>query len=46
MCRQMSGAVCRKCSDVIRGKPEGWAAGIAYAVGRVNFLTDPTQSPT
>lgn len=28
-----------------RGKPAGWASGIVYALGRVNFLQDPNQSP-
>ena len=28
-----------------RGKPAGWAAGVVHAVGFVNFLHDPSQSP-
>lgn len=28
-----------------RGKPAGWAGGIVHAVGYVNFLHDPSQSP-
>jgi len=28
-----------------RGKPAGWAGGIVHAVGFVNFLQDPSQSP-
>lgn len=28
-----------------RGKPAGWASGIVHAVGFVNFLQDPSQSP-
>lgn len=28
-----------------RGKPAGWASGIVHAVGYVNFLNDPSQSP-
>ncbi|OHB80737.1 MAG: hypothetical protein A2Z25_02840 [Planctomycetes bacterium RBG_16_55_9] len=27
------------------GKPAGWACGIVHAVGFVNFLHDPSQSP-
>jgi len=27
------------------GRPAGWASGIVYALGRVNFLQDPEQSP-
>lgn len=30
---------------LLKGKPEGWAAGIVYAVGFVNFLSDPAQKP-
>ena len=28
-----------------KGKPAGWASGIVHAVGFVNFLQDPSQSP-
>jgi hypothetical protein len=28
-----------------RGKPAGWASGVVHAVGFVNFLQDPSQSP-
>lgn len=28
-----------------RGKPAGWASGIVHAIGFVNFLQDPSQSP-
>lgn len=45
LCRKMAVAVCQKGSPVLKGKPAGWAAGITYAIGRVNFLTDPSQSP-
>lgn len=45
LCRGMAAAVCRKGLPVVDGKPEGWAAGIVYALGRVNFLGDPSQSP-
>jgi len=45
LCREMVVAVCQKGSPVLKGKPEGWAAGIVYAVGRVNFLGDPSQNP-
>ena len=27
------------------GKPAGWASGVVHAVGFVNFLQDPNQSP-
>ena len=45
LCRKMAKAVCQDGSPVTRGKPEGWAAGIVYALGQVNFLTDPSQTP-
>ena len=45
LCREMAVAVCQKGWPVLKGKPEGWAAGIVYALGRVNFLDDPSQTP-
>ncbi|HUT61276.1 MAG TPA: DUF6398 domain-containing protein [Phycisphaerae bacterium] len=45
LCREMAIAVCQKGSPVLKGKAEGWAAGIVYALGRVNFLDDPSQTP-
>lgn len=45
LCREMAVAVCQKGSPVLQGKPQGWAAGIVYALGRVNFLDDPSQTP-
>jgi hypothetical protein len=45
LCRDMAVKVCQEGSPVLKGKPEGWAAGIVYALGRVNFLNDPSQTP-
>jgi hypothetical protein len=45
LCRKMAATICQDGSPVSRGKPEGWAAGIVYALGQVNFLTDPSQRP-
>jgi len=45
LCREMAIAICQEDSPVLRGKPQGWAAGIVYALGRVNFLDDPSQTP-
>jgi len=45
LCRKLAEALCQDGSPVTRGKPEGWAAGIVYALGRVNFLDDPSQTP-
>ena len=32
-------------SPLLRGDRRIWAAGIVYAIGRVNFLADPAQRP-
>jgi hypothetical protein len=32
-------------SPLLRGDRRIWAAGIVYAIGRVNFLADPNQKP-
>ena len=45
LCREMAVAVCQSGSPVLKGNCEGWAAGIVYALGRVNFLDDPSQGP-
>ena len=45
LCRDMAVEVCQEGSPVLKGKPGGWAAGIVYALGRVNFLDDPSQTP-
>ncbi len=43
--RDMAEAFCQKDSPVLTGKAAGWACGIVYSVGWVNFLTDPSNSP-
>lgn len=44
--RRMAAALARKRpSPLESGQPRTWAAGILYAVGWVNFLSDPTQDP-
>lgn len=45
LCRTMAMTVCQEGAPVRSGKPDGWAAGVVYSVGRVNFLDDPSQSP-
>lgn len=46
LCRQMAATLCRKRpSPVVSGKIEAWACGIAYALGKVNFLFDKSQQP-
>lgn len=46
LCRRMLATLCRKRpSPVTTGKTSTWACGIVYAVGRVNFLFDRSQTP-
>ena len=32
-------------SPLLKGKDNAWAAGVVHAVGMVNFLFDPEQTP-
>jgi hypothetical protein len=44
--RRAVGALARKRpSPLVKGKENVWAAGVVHAVGHVNFLDDPSQSP-
>jgi hypothetical protein len=44
--RQAAAALCRKRpSPLEKGKANTWAAGIAHALGMVNFLFDSSQTP-
>lgn len=44
--RQALAALSRKRpSPLIKGKDQAWAAGVVHAVGMVNFLFDPAQTP-
>lgn len=44
--RRVIGALARKRpSPLARGKENVWAAAAIHAVGRVNFLDDPSQTP-
>ena len=46
MSRKLTAALCRKRpSPLVRGKAKTWACGIVHALGMVNFLYDPDQSP-
>lgn len=43
---QVVGALARKRpSPLLKGKENVWAAATVHAVGRVNFLDDPSQTP-
>ncbi len=46
LCRQLTALLCRKRpSPLVSGKANIWAAGIVHALGMVNFLFDPSQTP-
>jgi hypothetical protein len=44
--RKMAAVLSRKRpSPLESGRPRSWAAGIVYALGRVNFLSDDSREP-
>lgn len=46
LCRELIATLCRKRpSPLSQGKSATWACGIIHAVGTVNFLFDPSQTP-
>src|SRR6266487_4232661 len=46
LCDRLAAKLARKRpSPLLRGDRRIWAAGIVYAIGRVNFLADPDQQP-
>ena len=46
LCGKLAAKLARKRpSPLLRGDRRIWAAGIVYAIGRVNFLADPNQRP-
>lgn len=46
LCTALAAKLARKRpSPLTRGDRNIWAAGIVYAIGRVNFLADPSQTP-
>lgn len=46
LCRKVVGKLGRKRpSPLTRGDPGIWAAGVVYAVGQLNFVFDPEQTP-
>jgi len=46
LCARLAGKLARKRpSPLIRGDLRIWAGGILYAVGQINFLADPSQTP-
>jgi hypothetical protein len=46
MSRQLAAALCHKRpSPLAAGQAKSWACGIVHALGMVNFLYDPSQTP-
>jgi hypothetical protein len=46
LCRSLAAALARKRpSPLMRGQLEIWACAVIYALGTVNFLFDPSQTP-
>jgi hypothetical protein len=46
LCRRLAARLARKRpSPLAGGRPEGWAAGTVYAIARLNFLFDLSQTP-
>jgi len=46
LCRRVVGKLARKRpSPLLRGDLGIWGAGVVYAVGQLNFVFDPTQTP-
>lgn len=45
MCRRMAMYLLQDGSPAVRGKLTGWAAGIVYAIGWINFFGDSNSEP-
>ena len=45
LCEDLTWAVYEEGLPLEKGQPSGWASGVAHAIGYVNFLHDPSQSP-
>src|SRR6266702_5247492 len=46
LCRRLVATLCRKRpSPLVNGPARSWACGVAYAIGRINFLFDKSQKP-
>ncbi|UCE50665.1 MAG: hypothetical protein JSW47_10965 [Phycisphaerales bacterium] len=45
LCEDLTWAAYEEGLPLEKGKPAGWASGIVHALGFVNFLQDPSQSP-
>ncbi len=45
LCEDLTWAAFEEDLPFEKGKPAGWASGIVHAIGFINFLQDPSQSP-
>jgi hypothetical protein len=45
LCEDLTWAVYEEGLPLEKGKPASWASGIVHAIGFINFLHDPSQSP-
>jgi len=45
LCDDLTWAAFDKDLPFEKGRPAGWASGIVHAIGFINFLQDPSQSP-
>jgi len=45
LCEDLTWAVYEEGLPLEKGQPAGWASGIVHAIGFINFLQDPSQSP-
>jgi hypothetical protein len=46
LCEDLAWEAFEECLPLEKGQPAGWASGIVRAIGFVNFLQDPNQSPS
>jgi hypothetical protein len=45
LCEDLTWAAYEEGLPLEKGQPAGWASGIVHAIGFINFLQDPSQSP-
>ncbi len=45
VCHELAAHVCQDGSPLLSGKAKSWAAGVIWAIGRVNFLSDRSFEP-
>jgi hypothetical protein len=45
LCEELAWQAFEEGLPLEKGRPVGWASGIVHAIGFVNFLQDPSQSP-